>query len=149
MGQPPGVALARTASLVLAAIVVAVAVSIPAAHAHRASSSKTIVRTWYVRWPASANRSRYRVLTLKEPFGFVRSGHVYVNGFRVDSSFLRPSDWIVACAHRGPAFASATLHRANGTIYALVVLTTGECASGPSVAGKLARVKVVITYTPW
>jgi hypothetical protein len=88
------------------------------------------------------------VLSFPEPFGAIQNGRIYVNGSRVNSRFPG-SDWIVACAHRGPAFASGTLHRATGSVYALIVLTTGECGGGPSVAGTLARVKVVITYTPY
>jgi hypothetical protein len=142
--QPQG----RTALLALAAMVAVVAVSISTAKAEQASSSKTIVRTWSLRWPATPDRSRYRVLSVPEPIGTIQRGLIYVNGSRVNSRFPG-SDWIVACAHRGPAFASGTLHRPTGTVYALVVLTTGECLGGPSVAGTLARVKVVITYTPY
>jgi hypothetical protein len=126
-----------------------VAVSIPAAQAHRAIGSKTVSRTSYVRWPAVPGRSRYSVLRFTEPNGNIRRGDVYVNGSRVTSPFPSPYDYIVACAHRVPAFASGTLLRATGSVYALVVLTTGECVDGPKVAGMLQRVKVVVTYTPY
>jgi len=145
--QAPG--RRRSASLALVAIIAAVLVSIPAAHAQQTRrSTKTIVRTWSVRWPATTNRSRYWVLPFPEPSGAIERGRIYVNGSRGDTRF--PGyDFIVACAHRVPAFASGTLHLATGTIYAFVVLTTGECVGGPSVAGKLARVKVVVTYAPY
>jgi hypothetical protein len=83
---------------------------------------------------------------MPEPLAGARSGHIYVNGFQIDGTFPNSADNIVACAHRDPAFASGTLHRAAGTIYALVVLTSGGCTPpGPSVAGTLTRVKVVLT----
>ncbi len=86
---------------------------------------------------------------MPEPLAGARSGHIYVNGFQIDTSFARSADLIVACAHRDPALASGTLHRAAGTIYALVVLTSGGCTPpGPSVAGTLTRVKVVLTLYP-
>jgi hypothetical protein len=83
---------------------------------------------------------------MREPSAGARSGHIYINGFRVDTSFTRSADYIVACAHRDPAFASGVLHRSYGTIYALVVLTSGGCTPpGPAVAGTLTRIKVVLT----
>jgi hypothetical protein len=118
---------------------------IPAPLASQRASVKTVTRTWTVRWPARAHQSRYWVLTMPEPSRGARSGHIYVNGFAIDSTFARSADNIVACAHRDPAFASGTLHRATGTIYALVVLTSGGCVPpGPAVAGTLTRVKVVL-----
>jgi hypothetical protein len=111
----------------------------------RAPGSVCGLEQWWVRWPAGSGRSRYYVLTMPEPSRGARSGRIYVNGYDIDTSFSRPYDDIVACAHRGPSFASGTLHRATGNIYALVVLTTGDCVPpGPSVAGKLQQVNVVL-----
>jgi hypothetical protein len=140
----------RTLRLFAVALLAGVAVSIPAAHAQRATGSKTLVRTWYVRWP-TVDHSRSWVLKFQEPFGVLKSGHIYVGGYSVDlrANFPEATDWIVACAHRGPAFASGTLHAAAGSIYALVVLSSGECAGGPKVAGTLQRVKVSVTYNPY
>jgi hypothetical protein len=130
----------------LLAFVGAVVLTIPAAHAQRSSQAKKIVRSSSVRWPKIPGRSRYSVIPFTAPTGIIQRGDIYVNRFRVNSSFKNPSDWIVACAHRGPAFASGTLHHATGTIYALIVLTTGQCFGGDPVAGTLARAKVVVTY---
>lgn len=133
----------------LVAGMAAVMIAIPASLAQgQRAGSKTLVRTWSIRWPARAHQSRYSVLPFQEPSGIVRRGHIYVNGFQVDTTFSRSADFIVACAHRDPAFASGTLHRATGAIYALVVLTTGGCIPpGPSVAGTRTGVKAIITYT--
>jgi hypothetical protein len=130
--------------LVAVATILAVAAIPTSVAARDRAQTKTITRTWFVRWPAP-NRSRYWVLQMPEPLNGARSGHIYINGFQIDTTFARSTDYIVACAHRGPAFASGTLHRATGTIYALVVLTGGDCLPpGPSVAGTLTRVKVVL-----
>jgi hypothetical protein len=139
---------AKVAIVSMAAVVVSGTVlSISSASAHgRREATKVVVHTWRIRWPAK-HRSRYWVLQMPEPAAGARSGHIYVNGFQVDApTFARSADNIVACAHRDPAFASGTLHRAVGTIYALVVLTSGGCVPpGPSVAGTVTKVKVSLT----
>jgi hypothetical protein len=139
--------VAGVAILLLIAVVASATLLIPASLAQgKRQRARTVVRTWTVRWPAR-HRSRYWVLQMPEPLAGARSGHIYVNGFQVDApTFAKSTDNIVACAHRDPAFASGTLHRAFGTIYALVILTSGGCVQpGPSVAGTLTRVKVVLT----
>ena len=141
-------ALQRLPAYAAVVVLAAVALSIPTASADRGAGVKKVTRTWFLRWPAVAHRSRYWVLQLPEPHGSVKRGFIYLNGSKISTTF--PGfDFIVACAAREPAYASGTLHRAVGRIYALVVLTTGGCSPGPSVAGKLARVKVVVRYVPY
>jgi len=136
----------KIATLALVLMMASATLSIPASLAQGdRMGARTVVRTWLVRWPAK-HRSRYWVLQMPEPLAGARSGHIYINGFQVDTSFTKSADFIVACAHRDPAFASGTLHLAAGTIYTLVVLTSGGCTPpGASVAGTLTRVKVVLT----
>ena len=60
-----------------------------------------------------------------------------------------PGDFIVACAHRGPSFASQTTLVAGDVLYLLLVLKTGSCSPGPSVAGTAVPVTVFIDSPTW
>jgi|ERR1044071_1528625 len=133
--------------LTLVVIALALLASIPAAQAHRGTATKTVTKAWSARWPTVPRRQRVSLERIAAPAGTIKRISVYVNGINLGPQEAYAT--IVACAHRGPSFAYWSKLVAGSNMYLLVVLETGECVQGSTVAGKLARVKVVVSYVPY
>jgi hypothetical protein len=107
-----------------------------------AGKLRTLEFSFLARWPATfgAQGSYVRRYNLRA-FG-VQKVRVFVGDVEVGKE---PGDYIVACAHRGPSFASQTWLSAGNFLYLLLVLETGRCSPGPSVAGKSVPVTIFVT----
>jgi hypothetical protein len=116
-----------------------------AAGANESAATRTVVRTFVLRWPAKPGQAASFVRRVPEPSGHVKRVRVFVNGNEVGPE---PSDYIVACAHRAPSFASKAWLGEGSWIYVLIVLETGDCVDGPTVAGRPVAARVAITYVP-
>lgn len=117
-----------------------------AAGAQESSTTRTIVRTFVLRWPAQPAQLASFVRRIPAPSGQLKRVRVFVNGHEVGPE---PSDYIVACVHRGPSFASKAWLGEGSWINLLIVLETGECVDGPTVAGRPVAGRVVISYVPY
>jgi hypothetical protein len=66
---------------------------------------------------------------------------VFPDGTRLESGH---PDTIVACAHTGASYASLGWVRQGTGLWVILVLETGQCSPGPSVAGKRVTVRLLV-----
>jgi hypothetical protein len=101
----------------------------------------TSERTLYLRWPLKPEPSA----TYHRSFnvdGRIRSVTLRYKGHPVPRGFN--ANYIVDCAHRGPAFLNWNWSARAGYLFLRVELTTGLCKPGPTVAGKPARLLLTL-----
>jgi hypothetical protein len=98
--------------------------------------------SFLARWPGTQGAQRTYLKQYRVSSAGVPRVRVFVGDAEVGKP---PGDYIVACAHRGPSFASQTTLVAGDVLYLLLVLETGSCSPGPSVAGAAVPVTVFIT----
>lgn len=107
-----------------------------AAHARKYQVS------FLARWPGTEGAQRSYLKQYRLSGSGVPKVRVFVGDAEVGKE---PADYIVACAHRGPSFASQISLVEGGVLYLLLVLEMGSCSPGPSVAGTAVPVTVFIT----
>jgi hypothetical protein len=133
--------------LPVALVALATAVAVRAAAAPPRSSdpevARQVSRTFTLRWPRHVAEQEAYVEPIDIPTGQVEKVSVAVAGRRQVGE--EPRDYVVACAHRGPSLASKGWLVQGGVVWVTVVLQTGQCKPGPTVAGKAVDVRVTVT----
>jgi hypothetical protein len=107
------------------------------------ASAGTVERTFSVRWPAQNGAQIAYVKPIW--IGSARGRSVSVTfpgGSRVGAD---PGvAYVVACAHRHPAVAKLLWLQLAHVVWVSLVLETGGCSPGPTVAGTTARITVTV-----
>lgn len=128
-------------SLALGAGCVAFAI-VCATAAATAGGVTELSRTITVRWPDRAFRQTGYLRPVDVGSAHVRSvTAVFPNGTRVVRG--RP-DTVVACAHSGASYASLGWVTQAKSLWVTVVLQTGQCSPGPSVAGRPVTIRLLV-----
>jgi hypothetical protein len=108
----------------------------------QAAQAAQVTRSYMLRWPARANVPIASILS------FPARNQVRAIGLKVYGSTVPPGyvyDNIVACAHRGPASLDWDWAQTGGHVYVKVMLTSGSCDLGPTVAGKYVKLTLTIS----
>lgn len=127
-----------------ARLIAAVAVAALAAALAATASAGTITRTFVLRWPLRNGQQTAFTKAIPVGSATVKSvSVVFPGGARVDQD--PEFDYIVACAHRDPAFAKLAWLQESSTLWLTIVLEMGGCHPGPTVGGHYARVTVTVT----
>jgi hypothetical protein len=133
--------------LPVALIALAPAVAVPTAaappHASAPQAARQVTRTFTLHWPRHVADQEAYVEPVEIPTGKVEKVLVAVAGKREVGK--EPHDYVVACAHRGPSLASKGWLVQGGLVWVTIVLQTGQCTPGPTVAGKAVDVRVTVT----
>jgi hypothetical protein len=130
-------------SALAAVCVVAAAISTTAAAP--ATTTGTISRTITVMWPARPFAQMGYLRPLDIDSHHVESvSAVFPGGVRVESG---RQNTVVACRHNGASYATLGWVRQGTGLWVTIVLQTGQCAPGPSVAGKPVTIRLDVRAT--
>jgi hypothetical protein len=131
-----------TLSAVCVTAACVVATTLTTAAATPATRTQTFSRTITVTWPTRTLEQTGYLRPLDIDSHGVRSvTAVFPDGTRVASG--RPRT-VVACKHSGASYASLGWVAQGSGLWVTIVLQTGQCAPGPSVAGKPVTIRLVV-----